>query len=59
MIVTVTCNLSWSDANKNFANQSQKSFKRMIKELTGCDNVEILEWSVEDVGKEKQHDNDN
>lgn len=54
MTVTVKCLLTWEGMSKNFANQSEKKLKQVIKELTGAIAVDINEVTcTEDLDNEQ------
>ena len=48
MIVTVRTDLTWEGMDKNFANQSEKKMVRSLKDMTGADDVEIIEVNAWD-----------
>lgn len=55
MIVTIKCDLTREGMNKEFSNQSEKKIKRVLKDMTGADDVEIYDVSawLEDGENEK------
>lgn len=52
MIVTIKAELTWSGMSKAFAEQSEKKIKKVLKEMTGADDVEILEIDAWDEDEE-------
>ena len=45
MITSITCKLTWGSMGKSFSEQSEKKIERTLKELTGADDVEIIDVS--------------
>lgn len=43
MIVTIKAELTWSGMNKEFFRQSEKKLKKVLKDMTGAEDVEILD----------------
>lgn len=43
MTVEIKCVLTWQGMNKAFAQQSEKKIKRSLKDISGADDVEIIE----------------
>ena len=48
MIVTVRADLTWEGMNKNFVNQGEKKLQRSLKDMTGADDVEIIDVNAWD-----------
>lgn len=51
MIVTVRADITWEGKNKQFANQSEKFFKKLFKTFCEAQDVEIIKidsWFEDD-----------
>ena len=45
MIVTIRTDLTWVGVPKQFDEQGEKKFKQSMKDMTGADDVEVIDWS--------------
>lgn len=52
MIVEAKVSITWEGVNKNFATQSEKKFKRSLKDMTGATDVEVYEVNFWDEDNE-------
>ena len=45
MIVTVRADLTWVGVPKQFNEQGEKKFSQSMKDMTGADDVEVVDWN--------------
>jgi hypothetical protein len=45
MIVTVRADLTWVGVPKQFNEQGEKKFAQSMKDMTGADDVEVIDWN--------------